>query len=247
MENQENTQEKKTRTLIHLQVSGDYSQEELSKLVQEFHQTYLEGGAIGTPENVTANLIETDQDLNGLILTPKMTAKELATVVVSALQGFDIGQGNKPTDDFDKLSQEDQAEILAKIQMVMRFGGLPESENNVTARTRDAIFVSVVRALAKKMWIPQLTGIVKVTRVAIKAGEKDEECTILDLKQGDVFKHGEHTLVAQSDPYVNWIADPLPQISLDAKVYEAPQETASKEEKKEVQSKPSKAKSTRKK
>jgi hypothetical protein len=55
-------------------------------------------------------------------------------------------------------------------------------------------------------------------------------------------------LVAQSDPYVNWIADPLPTITLDASGYEeaapvAPEDVkVSASSENHVQSKPSKSK-----
>src|ERR1700756_2878216 len=87
------------RQIIHLQVAGDISQEDLVTLITKFQETALQGGVIATQNNVVANVIQTT-DLAGTILTPKMMALEIAVVVVEALRGFDRGQGNEPSPTF---------------------------------------------------------------------------------------------------------------------------------------------------
>jgi hypothetical protein len=97
MENQENEVSATPRQMIHLKVAGEVSQEDLLTLITQFQETALQGGVIATPNNVVADVITTTSDVSGLILTPKMTAVEIAAVVVDVLQGFDIAQGNEPS------------------------------------------------------------------------------------------------------------------------------------------------------
>lgn len=238
------------RKMIHLQVAGEFTQEDLSNLVQQFHQAHLENGVVATPNNVTASIIETPEQLDGAILTPKMTAKELASVVVAALQGFDVGQGNKPSANFADLDAELQAAILQRVQFVLRFGWLPPVFDNSEEqnKTRDAIFEATVRALGGKLAQPDASKTIQVVRHAQKEGDEDAACGFLELAHGDIFSYGDNKFVAESDPYINWIADPLPLITIDAKLYEEPapvpadEVKASAPAKKQVQSRTSKSK-----
>jgi hypothetical protein len=249
MENQEDANKSPAvRQMIHLQVSGEHSQEDLVSLLTQFQETLKDSGVIATPNNVVASVIQTTQDLTGMILTPKMTAIEIATVVVDVLNGFDVGQGNDASATFAELDDEAKLEILNRIQFVLRFGVLPPvlSEGEEQNRKRDAIFEAVVRALGSKLTAPSAENLITVTRIAQKEGDEDFDISFKELVQGDVFKHGEGTYVAESNPYVNWIANPLPIITIDAKLYVAPDPVApedakatGKPSKKKVQSKPS--------
>lgn len=243
-------QKQKLRKMTHLQVAGEYTSEELAEVVRLFMETTLDpdGGVVATQNNVTVNNIEIPEDLSGMILTPKMTAKEVASVVVAAIQGYDAGVGNTPTPAFNDLEDDAKQEILARIQFVLRFGGLPLAENEEKLSVRDSIFIATVNALRTKLVFPDAKNVIQVTRIAQKEGEEDQTCSFIDLRHGDIFNHLGTKLVAQSDPYVNWIADPLPAITLDARAYEEPESVApedvkvSASAKKQVQSKPSKAK-----
>lgn len=243
-------QEQKPRKMIHIQVAGEYTSEDLAKIVQSFMETSLDqkGGVIATPNNVTVNNIEIPEDLSGMILTPKMTAKEVAAVVVSALQGYDVGVGNEPTAAFSDLEDDAKLEILSRIQFVLRFGGLPVTAEGEKLTVRDSIFVATVNALRTKLASPDSKNIIQVTRIAQKMGDEDQACSFLDIRQGDLFDYQGQRFVAQSDPFINWIADPLPVINLNAEAYTEPEPVAPEEvkasasSKKQVQSKPSKAK-----
>lgn len=209
MENQ--TQAAKRR-MFHLQVAGEYSQEDLSNLVLQFQKTLETDGVIATPNNVTANVIETPEDLSGLILTPKMTAKEVATVAIAAVQGYaHDGPLDNQVKGFAELDAEAQADVLNQLQCVLRFGGLPPSEDRNSVH--DAIFASTVKALANKMAMPDFKKVIEVTRI------NGETCSFLDLVAGDIFTHDDKKFVALSAPYVNWVADPLPIITIDAEYY----------------------------
>jgi hypothetical protein len=250
MENQENEVSATPRQMIHLKVAGEVSQEDLLTLITQFQETALQGGVIATPNNVVADVITTTSDVSGLILTPKMTAVEIAAVVVDVLQGFDIAQGNEPSPaDFgEPLPTFAQFEEEAKleIQFILRFGSLPKGTEGRDEATRDALFESVTRSLGSKLTAPSLDNLITVTRIAQKEGDEDFDVNFKDLVMGDIFKHGDHKLVAQSNPYVNWIANPLPIVTIDAKVYQEPElvnpeeaKATSKPSKKKVQSKPS--------
>lgn len=242
-------QEQKPRKMIHIQVAGEYTSEDLSKIVQHFMEASLDskGGIVATPDNVTVNNIEIPEDLSGMILTPKMTAKEVASVVVSALQGYDVGVGNQPTAAFNDLEDDAKLEILSRIQFVLRFGGLPGDDGEKLS-VRDSIFVAVVNSLRNKLASPDVKNVIEVTRIAQKEGDEDEVCSFLGIRQGDVFDYQGQRFVAQSDPFINWIADPLPVVNLSAEAYveqepvPADEVKASAPAKKQVQSKPSKAK-----
>lgn len=238
-----------TRQIIHLQVAGEHSQEDLVTLITQFQQTALEGGVIATPENVIANVIHAPVDLAGMVLTPKMTALEIAAVVVEALRGLDIGQGIQPSPTFVELEQNAKIEILNRIQFVLRFGALPPllSEGEEQNKTRDAIFEAVARSLGSKLAIPNEESLITVTRIAQKEGDEDFDVSFKEIVQGDIFKHAGATYLAESNPYMNWIAHPLPVLTLDAKQYQAPEPVAPEDvkqsapSKKKVQSKPSKS------
>lgn len=242
-------QEQKPRKMIHIQVAGEYPAEELEKMVRLFMEASLEpNGVVATPENVTVNNVEIAEDLSGMVLTPKMTAKEVASVVVAVLQGYDVGVGNEPTAAFNDLEDDAKLEILTRIQFVLRFGGLPVTAEGEKLSVRDSIFVATVNSLRTKLALPDGKRVIEVTRIAQKEGEQDAVVSFLDLRQGDIFQYQEMKLVAQSDPYVNWIADPLPTITLDASGYEeaapvAPEDVkVSASSENHVQSKPSKSK-----
>jgi hypothetical protein len=248
MENQEDANKSPTvRQMIHLQVSGEHSQEDLVSLLTQFQETLKDGGVIATPNNVVASVIQTTQDLTGMILTPKMTAIEIATVVVDVLNGFDVGQGNDASATFAELDDEAKLEILNRIQFVLRFGVLPPvlSEGEEQNRKRDAIFEAVTRSLGSKLTAPNTENLITVIRVAQKAGDEDFQINFKELVQGDIFKHGDDTFLARSNPYVNWIAQPLPVVTIDAELYKAPEPVAPEElktstrSKKKVQLKPS--------
>jgi hypothetical protein len=233
------------RQMFHLQVTGEFNQEEMTNLVTQFHETALQGGVIATPANVVANVITTTSEISGLILTPKLSAIEIAGVVVEALRGLDVGQGNEASPAFADLDEDAKVEILNRIQHLLRFGSLP-AVDGPSAETRDAIFVSVTRALGSKLVAPNQENLIIVTRIAQKEGDEDFDVSFKDLVQGDIFKHGDATFVAESNPYVNWIANPLPIITLDAKLYQAPEVTSmemteSAPSKKKVQSASSKS------
>lgn len=243
-------QEQKPRKMIHIQVAGECTSEELERIVRLFMESTLDpnGSIVATPNNVTVNNVEIPEDLSGMILTPKMTAKEVAAVVVSALQGYDVGVGNEPTAAFIDLEDDAKLEILSRIQFVLRFGGLPVTDEGEKLSVRDSIFVATVNALRTKLAAPNAKNIIQVTRIAQKEGDEDQVCSFIDLRQGDIFEHQGQRFVAQSDPFINWIADPLPVINLNAEAYKEPDPVAPEEvkasasSKKQVQSKPSKAK-----
>jgi hypothetical protein len=245
MENQAN-KDQQQRQMIHLQVSGEFNQDDLVNLIKKFQETAVEGGVIATPSNVTANVITTAEDLSGLILTPKLSALEVAAIAVEALRGYEIGEGGNSSPTFAELEEAEKVEILNRIQFVLRFGVMPDIQNSHSVL--DSIFVKVVRALGTKMMAPKTDDLIRVTRIGQKEGDEDFEIGFLELRQGDVFKHGDNTYVTESDPYVNWIANPLPIITIDAKVYEEPAPVAPEDvkatsagSKKKVQSKPSKS------
>jgi hypothetical protein len=248
MENQEQEVAAQPRKMIHLQVAGTHTQEELATLIAEFQKTWADNGIIATPANVVATLIQSTEDLSGLILTPKATYLEVAAGVVSILRAFDVGQGNEPSPLFFELDQDAQREVLGRIQCVMRFGGLPPSDGNVTEKTRDLIFVESVRALGSNLTAPNGQNSINVVRVAQKEGDEDKEVRFHELVAADIFKHNDQKFIALSDPYVNWVAHPLPVITIDAEVYAAPEPVAPEDVKscetseKKVQSKPSKSK-----
>jgi hypothetical protein len=234
MENQEDANKSPTvRQMIHLQVSGEHSQEDLVSLLTQFQETLKDGGVIATPNNVVASVIQTTQDLTGMILTPKMTALEIAAVAVDVLNGLDSVTANETSPKFSEF--------------ILRFGSLPRPDvHSVADSTRDALFEAVVRALGSKLTAPSAENLITVTRIAQKEGDEDFDISFKELVQDDVFKHGEGTYIAESNPYVNWIANPLPIITIDAKLYVAPDPVApedakatGKPSKKKVQSKPS--------
>lgn len=229
------------RQLIHLKVAGDYTQEDLANLITQFHQTALEGGVIATPNNVVAEVIQTT-DLAGLILTPKLTAVEIAAVAVDVLNGFD----NTTSPAFAEFDHDAQLEILHRVQSILRFGSFTTVADDASSATRDSLFEAVVRSLGKKLTQPSVENLITVTRIAQKEGDEDFDVNFKELVAGDIFKHGEGTFVAESNPYINWIANPVPVVTIDAKVYQAPEPVApedikatSKPSKKKVQSKPS--------
>jgi hypothetical protein len=188
-------------------------------------------------------LIQSDTELSGMILTPKMTALEIAAAAVDVLRAFDRSQGLDDTTAFADLEQRAQFEILSRLQFVLRFGALPPSEGTAEEHTRDALFVSVARSLGSKLTSPNVATLIDVIRVAQKEGDEDFQINFKDLVAGDIFKHGEGMFVARSNPYVNWIAQPLPIVTIDAEVYQAPAPIASEDakasapSKKKVQSK----------
>jgi hypothetical protein len=248
MENQEDANKSPTvRQMIHLQVSGEHSQEDLVSLLTQFQETLKDSGVIATPNNVVASVIQTTQDLTGMILTPKMTALEIAAVAVDVLNGLDSVTANETSPKFSELEQDAKFEILKRIQFILRFGSLPRPDvHSVADSTRDALFEAVVRALGSKLTAPSAENLITVTRIAQKEGDEDFDISFKELVQDDVFKHGEGTYIAESNPYVNWIANPLPIITIDAKLYVAPDPVApedakatGKPSKKKVQSKPS--------
>lgn len=245
MENQVNEVAATPRQIIHLQVAGVQSQEDLVNILTQFQETLNNGGIIATQDNVVANVINTTSDLSGMILTPKMTAVELAAVAVDVLNGFEEAQNNAILPRFDELDQEAKIEILKRIQFILRFGSFQTIADDASSGTRDALFEAVVRSLGSKLTQPSTENLITVTRIAQKEGDEDFEVSFLELVQGDIFKHGEGIFVAESNPYVNWIASPLPIITIDAKLYQAPEQPApedvkrSKPSKKKVQSKPS--------
>jgi hypothetical protein len=147
---------------------------------------------------------------------------------------------------FAQFEEEAKLEILERIQFILRFGSLPKGTEGRDEATRDALFESVTRSLGSKLTAPSLDNLITVTRIAQKEGDEDFDVNFKDLVMGDIFKHGDHKLVAQSNPYVNWIANPLPIVTIDAKVYQEPElvnpeeaKATSKPSKKKVQSKPS--------
>jgi hypothetical protein len=228
------------RAMIHLQVAGEHTQEDLVNLITQFQNTWNDSGVIATNNNVVANMIQSDVELSGMILTPKMTALEIATVAVDVLRAFDRSQGRDNSPVFAELEQA--------AQFVLRYGALPPSEGTAEEHTRDALFVSVVRSLGSKLMIPSMANLINVIRVAQKEGDEDFQISFKDLVAGDIFKHGEGTFVAKSNPYVNWIAQPLPVVTIDAEVYQvsepvAPEDIKAtrKPSKKKVQSTASKS------
>ncbi len=234
------------REMLHLQVAGNLSQEEMVSLLTQFQATWKDSGVIATTNNVVSNVISPTTELAGMILTPKLTAVEIAEVAVEVLRGFDVGQGNEvATPPFAELSQDAQNQFLNVIQCILRFGGLPPTDADIDGKTRDALVASVVHALGQKLVFPSTENLINVTKVAQKEGDEDFEVSFKDLVAGDVFKHGEGTFVAKSNPYVNWIANPLPIVTIDAATYQAPEPVApedvktSKPSKKKVQSKAS--------
>lgn len=237
MENQETPAVATPRTMIHLQVAGEVSQDDMARILTEFQETLKNGGVIATPANVVANVITATTDLSGLILTPKMTALEIATVVVATL-----GALESDSTVFADLDEDAKVEILTRIQQVLRFGGLLESTDE---QLRDALFVAIVRALGSKLATPSTKDLITVTRISQKEGDEDFEVSFGELQQGDIFKHGDALFIAESAPYINWIANPLPIITIDAKLYQSPEAVtstdASEAEEKKVQSKPSKS------
>lgn len=208
-----------TRQMIHLQVAGDYSQEDLQNLIVQFQASVEQNGIVATPNNVVANVITTTTDLSGLVMTPKMTPVEIATVAVNALNGFEYGQGNPVSPNFAEMDQEAQIEILRRIQHVLRYGSFRTIADDTSSATRDAIFESVTHSLAAKLIHPSLENLITVTRIAQKEGDEDFDINFKDLVKGDIFKHGDGVFVAESNPYVNWIASPIPQVTIDATPY----------------------------
>jgi hypothetical protein len=247
MENQADAnKEAATRQMIHLQVAGEHSQDDLVTLITQFQQTLNDGGVIATPSNVVASVIETTGEVAGLVLTPKLSALEIAAIIVESLRGFDIGQGNEASPSFVEIDQDAKVEILNRIQFILRYGSLLKVSDSTDNATRDAIFEALTRALGTKLTFPSDKNLITVTRIAQKEGDEDFDVSFKELVQGDIFKHGDGIYIAESSPYVNWIAHPLPIITIDAKVYEAPAPVApedvkgkSKPSKKKVQSKPS--------
>jgi hypothetical protein len=246
MENQEQEVAATPRKMLHIQVSGNASQENLATLVSEFQKTWDNNGIIATQDNVAANIIQSNEELAGMILTPKMAIGEVASIVVDVIRAFDIGQGNEPSPLFVELDQDAQVEVLNRIQCVLRFGALPPSEGGIAEKTRDAIFVATARALGVKLTVPSLDKMINVVKIAQKVGAEDFEVNFSEIGAGDIFKHQDKTFVAESNPYVNWIAQPFPVVTLDAKVYQKPEPVAPEDIKKsapvekKVQSKPSK-------
>lgn len=239
------------RKMIHLQVSGSYSKEDLENLLKNFQDTYAQSGVIATPSNVVASVIDATPDISGLILTPKVTAIEIAEAIVKVLQAYDRGNGDKPTQDYADLDKESRVEILNRIQTVLRFGGLPAGDGGLSPR--DHLFIAVVSIFANKLMMPDTSKSIRVTRVAQKEGDQNEEIFFHDLKNGDLFSYDGHMFVANDNPYVNWVADPIPVISIDAEPYVDPapvpehlikQSTPSE---KEVQSVPRKVRNTQRK
>jgi hypothetical protein len=238
MENQADAnKEAATRQMIHLQVAGEHSQDDLVTLITQFQQTLNDGGVIATPSNVVASVIETTGEVAGLVLTPKLSALEIAAIIVESLRGFDIGQGNEASPSFVEIDQDAKVEILNRIQFILRYGSLLKVSDSTDNATR---------ALGTKLTFPSDKNLITVTRIAQKEGDEDFDVSFKELVQGDIFKHGDGIYIAESSPYVNWIAHPLPIITIDAKVYEAPAPVApedvkgkSKPSKKKVQSKPS--------
>jgi hypothetical protein len=246
METQANEVAATPRKMFHLQVAGEQTQEDLVNIITQFQETLKTGGIIATPNNVVASVIETTSDLTGMVLTPKMTAPEIAAVVVDVLRGFDIGQGYEASAAFADLEQDAKLEILGRIQFILRFGALPKGTEGRDEATRDALFEAVARSLGSKLTAPRLDNLIIVKRISQKEGDEDFDVGFNELVKGDIFKHGEGIFVAESNPYVNWVAHPLPIITIDAKLYQAPESVApedikatSKPSKKKVQSKPS--------
>lgn len=247
MEIQETSPVATTRQMIHLQVAGEHTQEDLVNIISKFQETLQAGGVIATANNVVASVIQTTDDLAGMILTPKMTALEIASIVVDVIRDFDVSQGTEPSARFSDIEQDAKLEVMRRIQAVLRFGAFAPSEGSASEElTRDALFMSVVRSLGSKLSAPSLDNLISVTRIAQKEGDEDFDVNFKELVAGDIFKHGEGTFVAESNPYVNWVANPLPVVTIDAKVYQAPEPVApedikatSKPSKKKVQSKPS--------
>jgi hypothetical protein len=235
------------RQIIHLQVAGDFSQEDLAALVAKFQETAMQGGVIATPNNVVANVITTTADIAGTILTPKMTALEIAEIAVDLLNSYDSQtRPELSAVKFSELEDDAKLEILGRIQGILRYGALLRGASNSEESIRDALFTSIVVSLGTKLAAPNMNNLISVTRLAQKEGDEDAEVNFKDLMDGDLFKHGDHKLVVQGSPYVNWIANPLPVVTIDAKVYQEPEPVAPEEvkasratSKKKVQSKPS--------
>jgi hypothetical protein len=224
MENQQANLSVKPRRMLHIQAAGAYTTDDLVALIKNIQETWDAGGIIATPNTVTAQVIESDTDLSGMLLTAKLSAVELASIAVSVLRGFDIGQGNEPSPLFEELDEQAKAEIMSRIQCVLRLGTLPPNGGDVTEQTRDAIFVATVRALGPKLAAPDMSTMIKVTRVAQKQGDEDSEIMFNELVAGDIFKYqnkdGDFGIfVAASNPYIQWTADPIPVVTIDAKVF----------------------------
>lgn len=124
------------RKMLHVQVAGNATQEELETVLKQFHQTWLDNGVIASRENVSASIIELNEEISGTILVPAMTAEHIAYVAHNINRAYCEAIGEPVPPHWEEADQDMRNSLLRGVLFTLRHNSTPEMQHEEWMKTK---------------------------------------------------------------------------------------------------------------
>lgn len=124
------------RRMLHVQLAGNATQEELETILKQFDATWREGGVIASRDNIIASIIETDLDLSGTILVPAMTAEHIAYVAHNINRVYCEAIGDPVPPHWEDADQSIKESAVRGVLYTLRHNATPEMQHEAWMKTR---------------------------------------------------------------------------------------------------------------
>lgn len=124
------------RKFLHVQVAGNPTEDQLETTLKQFHETWQQGGSIATADNVTASIIEINEELSGTILVPTMTAEHIAYVAHNINRAYCEAIGDPVPPHWEDADQSIKESAVRGVLFALRYNATPEMQHDAWMQTR---------------------------------------------------------------------------------------------------------------
>jgi hypothetical protein len=121
---------------LHVQVAGHATQEDLEKTLKQFHETWQQNGVIASRDNVTASIIEINEELSGTILVPAMTAEHIAYVAHNINRAYCEAIGDPVPPHWEDADRSIKESAIHGVLFTLRYNATPEMQHDAWMKTR---------------------------------------------------------------------------------------------------------------
>lgn len=124
------SQQQPSKKMLFIQVAGDASHDELMDVLRQFHQSWQESGIVVARPGVTASILESDQDISGIVLNPTFTAEHIAYVAYNVNRALQEAIGETPAPHWEEATEEAKQSILRGVVFALRYNATPEQQHD---------------------------------------------------------------------------------------------------------------------
>lgn len=127
-----------TKKMLFIQVAGDASHDDLMDVLRQFHQSWQENGIVVARSGVTASILESDQNISGIVLNPTLTAEHIAYVAYNVNRALQEAIGEKPAPHWEDATEEAKQSSLRGVVFALRYNATPKQQHDAWVQDKFA-------------------------------------------------------------------------------------------------------------